>query len=122
MRHVGEELRLMATRSFQLTALLLDFAEQPRVLDGEGRLGRECAQQVDYLGGEFAGLVAGHTETADQMALTNHRYGEDRPDAGVNEDVSEPSLIGARHSDVCHLNGFQRHSCAPEHPLSLSNP
>ena len=37
------------------------------------------------LGGELAGLVAGHAETADQLALADHRHREDGPDAGLDQ-------------------------------------
>ena len=45
VRHVGEKLRLVLARRLQLLALLLDLLEQPRVLDGEHRLGSERLQQ-----------------------------------------------------------------------------
>ena len=45
--HVGEELRLVLARDLELPALLLDLAEQPRVLDRQHRLRRERLHQVD---------------------------------------------------------------------------
>ena len=33
--HVGEELRFVLAGDFKLSALILDLAEQPRVLDGQ---------------------------------------------------------------------------------------
>ena len=39
--HVGEELRLVLARFFDLAALVVDFVEQPRVLDRQHRLRRE---------------------------------------------------------------------------------
>src|SRR5262249_1636942 len=88
VRHVGEELGLVATCCLKLPTLLLDLAEQPCVLDGQSGLGGEGPQQLDRLRGEITGAVACHTETADQMALAHHRYGEDRPDAAANEDFT----------------------------------
>jgi hypothetical protein len=38
VRHAGQELALVLARCLQLAALVLDFAKQPRVLDGQGRL------------------------------------------------------------------------------------
>ena len=37
--HVGQELGLVAVGGLELAALVLDLPEQPRVLDGQGRLG-----------------------------------------------------------------------------------
>src|SRR5262249_56107352 len=39
--HAGEELRLVFARQLQLAALVLDLAEQARILDRQHRLGRE---------------------------------------------------------------------------------
>jgi hypothetical protein len=41
MRHVGEEFGLVATRRLELPTLDLDLAEQPCVLNRQGRLGGE---------------------------------------------------------------------------------
>ena len=38
MAHVGEELRLVLACLRELAALVLDFVEQPHVLDGDHRL------------------------------------------------------------------------------------
>ena len=41
--HIGEELRLVLARLFELPALVLDFVEQPHILDGDGSLiGEGC--------------------------------------------------------------------------------
>ena len=49
VRHAGEELRLVLARDFELPALDLQLAEEPRILDGEGRLGGEGFQKLDDL-------------------------------------------------------------------------
>ena len=50
--HVGEELRLVLARLGELAALLLDFVEQPHVLDGDRGLVGEGGHQLDLLVGE----------------------------------------------------------------------
>ena len=45
--HAGDELRLVLARHCELAALVLDLAEQARVLDRQHRLGREGLKQVD---------------------------------------------------------------------------
>ena len=44
----------MLARGFELSALFLDLAEQPRVLDGEHGLHREGLQQLDGFLREFS--------------------------------------------------------------------
>jgi hypothetical protein len=41
VRHVGQELRLVAAGRLEQPALVLDLMEEPSILDGESRLGGE---------------------------------------------------------------------------------
>ena len=50
--HIGEELRLVLARLGELAALVLDFVEQPHVLDRDHRLVGEGRHQLDLLLGE----------------------------------------------------------------------
>ena len=59
MAHIGEELRLVLARDFELTALVLDFVEQPHVLDGDHRLIGEGFDKLDLLVGERLRLRTG---------------------------------------------------------------
>ena len=52
--HVGEELRLVLTRLGKLPALVLDFVEQPHILDGDSGLVSERGDQLDLLVGKGA--------------------------------------------------------------------
>src|SRR5947208_1831823 len=47
--HVGQELRLVLADNLELATLLLDLLEEPRVLDGEHRLGGEGLEQFHRL-------------------------------------------------------------------------
>ena len=49
VRHVGEKFRLVPVGRFDLAALFLDLAEQPRVVDRQSRLRREGLQQDSSL-------------------------------------------------------------------------
>ena len=71
--HVGEELRLVLARHLELVALLLDLAEQPRILNGQRRLRGEGLEQLDRIGGELARRLAPHDERADDLAGTQER-------------------------------------------------
>jgi len=105
--HVGEELGLVpAGGGLKLSALVRDLVEEPGILDGQGRLRREGTQQFDRLGRELTGTVTGHPETARELALADHRHREHGPDAGFDQDVPQPALVGPRHGDVGHLDRF----------------
>ena len=56
---------------FELPALVLDLPEEPRVLDGQGRLGGEGLQQLDRSRRELAGRLRDHGETADQLVFAD---------------------------------------------------
>src|SRR3990172_461176 len=78
MGHVGEELRLVAARDFELLALLLDLAEQPRVLDRQGRLGCEGLKQVDDLLGKVAYLLSPDRQSTHDPLLAEKRNRQNR--------------------------------------------
>jgi|RhiMethySRZTD1v2_1073278.scaffolds.fasta_scaffold363270_4 hypothetical protein len=54
--HVGEKLRFVAVGSFDLAALVLNFAEQPGIVNSQCRLCGKGLQQIHYLGFELPGL------------------------------------------------------------------
>src|SRR5215470_10291863 len=76
--------------------LLSHLVKEPGVLDRQGRLGGKAPEQLDRLGREVAGPVAGHREAADQLAFPHDRPGQASPDTGLNQRLSQPSLVGVR--------------------------
>src|SRR5262249_53906762 len=78
MAHAGYELRLVLARHLQLAALVLDFVEQPHVLDRDRRLVSESRYQLDLLFGERPDLRARQCQNADRDAFAQHRHAEDR--------------------------------------------
>ena len=101
--HVGEELRLVLARDLELAALLLDLAEQPRVLDRQHGLRREGLQEVDGRFREQARLPAAHHERADDAVGAQQRHDEQRRDsrlAGRCRWTGDARLVGeVRHLD-----------------------
>ncbi len=71
VRHVREKLALVPARDLELPALVLDLAEEARVLDGEGGLRREGLQEVDDLRRELARRLAVDHQPAKQMVLAH---------------------------------------------------
>ena len=69
MAHIGEELRLVLARLRELPALVLDFVEQPHVLDRDHRLVGEGGDQLDLLVGERAHRLALQNNDADRVYL-----------------------------------------------------
>ena len=76
MAHIGDELRLVLTGDPELLAGLLDLVEEPRVLNGNGRLVGERLHQIDDWTGERAGRAAAHNERADHLILVEQWYRE----------------------------------------------
>ena len=59
----------------QIVGALAQLVEQPRVLDGDDRLGGEVLHQLDLLVGERTDLLAIDGDGADQLLSLQHRHG-----------------------------------------------
>ena len=112
--HVGEELRLVAVGHLELGALVGDLPEEPGVLDREGRLVREGAEQIDHLGGEFAGCAASHDESADDPVLAQEGHGEEGAESRPHHDVANRPLIHVLRGDIGELDGLARGCRSPD--------
>src|SRR5262245_56796722 len=66
---------------FWLPVLVLDFVEQPHVLDRDRGLVRKGGSQFDLLLGERSHCHPGQRKHADWGALSQHRNGDDRAEA-----------------------------------------
>ena len=99
----------MLARLGELTALVLDFVEQPHVLDRDCGLVGEGLNQLDLLVGEGAHLGAGQGEHADRHALAQHRYTEGRANPGSSQ-VKRIILIGLYIRDMNRAAFEQRTS------------
>ena len=64
--HIGEELRLVLARDFELPALFLDLREQIGVLDRQHRLRRKGLQQLDRVARKLAGRLASDDQRAER--------------------------------------------------------
>jgi hypothetical protein len=60
----------------QLTVLVLDFVEQPHVLDRYHRLIGEVCDQLDLLVAEWPYLLAVDDNCADELIFFEHRHSE----------------------------------------------
>ena len=69
VRHVGEELRLVAVGGFDLAALVLDLAKQPGVLDRQYGLGGEGFQKLDDFGTKLAGGFSPYHQAANDAVF-----------------------------------------------------
>ena len=87
-----DELRLVLASQLQLPALVLDFVEQPHVLDLDRRLVREGRDQLDLLVGERLNGVARQDQHASRSCLAQHRHAEDCAHVGEPGSCSQPHL------------------------------
>src|SRR5262245_41680271 len=78
VRHVGEKLRLVAVSSFDLFAFILDLAEQPGVLDRQGRLSCERLQEVNDFRRKAALFFPPNRQRAQNPILAEKGYRENR--------------------------------------------
>ena len=76
--HVGEELRLVLARLGKLAALVLDFVEQPDVLDCDRSLVGEGRNQFDLLFRERTDLGSCERQDADCGAIAQHGHAQKR--------------------------------------------
>src|SRR5215469_9315154 len=90
--HAGDELRLVLVRLCELATLVLDFVEQPHVLDRDRRLVREGRDQLDLLVGERLNGAARQDQHAGRSALAQHRHAEDCAHVGEPGSCSHPYL------------------------------
>src|SRR5262249_48383164 len=71
MAHAGDELRLVLARQLQLAALVLDLAEQARVLDRQHRLRRERPQEMNGTLGKVTRLFAANYQRSHDFVRAN---------------------------------------------------
>src|SRR5262245_44688906 len=88
MAHARDELRLVLARQLQLAALVLDLAEQARVLDRKHRLRGEGLQQFNRTRGKFARLFPPDHERADDAFHADHRHDKTRSKSSAHCDLS----------------------------------
>ena len=65
--HIGEELRLVLARQLELPALVLDFMEQPRILNRQHRLRGKSFDHIDDILREGAGAFRRTTSIPDDI-------------------------------------------------------
>src|SRR5206468_3928089 len=99
-----KELGLVLAGDRELAALLLDLAEKPRVLDGEGRLGGEGLQDLDDLGSKLPGHSPVHREQANHVVLSQERYRQQGPVTHPEQDVAKMTPVGPLRRNVGYLD------------------
>src|SRR5690349_18585410 len=78
MAHIGEELRLVLACLRKLTALFMNFVEQPHVLNGDCGLVSESFDKRDLLVSERLDLRLDEADDTLRNSLSHHRHGEHR--------------------------------------------
>jgi hypothetical protein len=83
MAHIGEELRLVLARFRELSALLLDFVEQPHVLDCDHRLVGKGGDKLDLLIAKGPYCVTTQENNANRVSFSQERYPQHGVEAGL---------------------------------------
>ncbi len=104
MGHVGEELGLVLVGLRELAPLLLDLAEQTRIVNRERGLGGEGAEELDGLRRELAGSFAGDQQRPEDAILAHQRYREERLETRTLEQPAQSARVGPRGIDVGNLD------------------
>ena len=68
MAHIGQKLRFVLARLGEFSALLLDLAEEARVLDRQYRLVGEGFEKIDRAPRKFAGCLEPDNQLADYLS------------------------------------------------------
>src|SRR5262245_53929811 len=89
MAHAGDELRLVLARQLQLAALVLDLAEQARVLDCQHRLRRERLQEMNGTLGKVTRLFAANYQRSHDFVRADQWNREAGTIAGPHRDFSQ---------------------------------
>ena len=98
--HVGEELRLVLARLGKLAALVLDFVEQPNVLDRDHRLVGEGGDQLDLLVGEGCTTLRSESMTPIGVALAQQWNAQHRADSRRSSAASPVVIRSASTSGI----------------------
>ena len=76
MAHIGKKLRLVLARLGELTALILDFIEQPHVLERNNRLVGKGRDKLDLLVTEGPYSFAAQNDNPDRGSFSQKGYPE----------------------------------------------
>src|SRR4029077_14230047 len=75
--HVGDELGFVLTRNRKLSALLIDFTEQLRILHREDRLIGKGLHEIDCTGGKISALATLQHQRAKNVILSEEWNDQD---------------------------------------------
>src|SRR5262245_9952970 len=109
--HAGEELRLVLARLRELPALVLDFVEQPHILDRDRRLSSEVLDQLDLFVDERPHLLTKDDNRADQLSLLEHRDRKHRAittELGASDYKRIPREIRRRRANIVNVRHLMR--------------
>ena len=108
VRHVGEELRLVAVGGFDLAALFLDLAKQPGVLDRQDGLGGEGFQKLDDFGAKLAGGFSPYHQAADDAVFAQQGNSQAGAKAEALQQLAHARRVSALFEDIGDLDRFTR--------------
>src|SRR6516165_5065881 len=116
MAHIGEELRLVLARLGELTTLVLDFVEQPHVLDGYCGLVGKGGDEVNLLGSEWPDGRPASRNNANGHPLPQQWNAEHCAEISALDRLGPGVFPVSEH--VGNMNSAAFHRSAPDKGLS----
>src|SRR5262245_6725478 len=108
----------MPVGSLDLTALVLDFPEQPGVLDRQYRLGREGLQKVDHFGAKLPGRFSPYHQPADDPLFAQQRHGQAGAEAEALQHLAHARRVSALFENIGDLHWFTARCRSTYHSIS----
>src|SRR5262249_20904774 len=118
MGHVGEKFRLVPVGRLDLTALLLDLAKQPGVLNGQYGLSSKSFHKLDYFGTELAGRLSPYHQGAHDALLAQQRNNQTRAKTKPRQNLTHARRITVLFGNIGNLNRLTVECGAPDHAVS----
>src|SRR5262249_38019515 len=116
MAHARDELRLVLASLSQLPVLVLDFVEQPYVLDGDHRLVSEGGGELNLPVGEWAHGLAAKNDNANRVSLSQQRHAKYSSKSALFLHFLKRIIRIGQH--VGDLDWLTLEHCAAEHTPS----
>src|SRR5262245_13325542 len=108
----------MPVSSLDLFALIIDLAEQPRVLNCQYRLCRKGFQKLDHFGTKLPSRLSTHHQSANDPLFAQQRHGQAGSEAVALEHLAHARRVSALFEDIGNLHWFTARCRSTYHSIS----
>ena len=106
VRHVGKKLGLVLVGDLELAALVLDFTEQPHVLERNRRLVAEGSKQANLAIAEWPHLLPPDQNRTERLSFPVERRDQDRAVTEACRQFVAEWIFGGFGKHVVHVDSF----------------